>query len=194
MEGEKLQNADERDREIAAMRDRLSRLSEASLRINESLDFDTVLQGVLDSARSLTGARYGAVLHRGERAGNINVAEKEAGGSSRAKTRRRWSCSRPRRRWSSPTPAGTGTSTGSKAPMTLADAGYYSGTNLEDCAGKGQAVAVPDHHGDSLEIIRTTRTGSPTMRATTVSFVPRERCSPLSVSTYPPTLFSHDFD
>ena len=29
----------------AALRERLSRLSEASLRINESLDFDTVLQG-----------------------------------------------------------------------------------------------------------------------------------------------------
>ena len=52
---------DERDLVIRALRDRLSRLSEASLRINESLDFDTVLQGVLDSARSLTGARYGAM-------------------------------------------------------------------------------------------------------------------------------------
>ena len=31
---------DERDREIAALRDRLSRLSEASLRINESLHLD----------------------------------------------------------------------------------------------------------------------------------------------------------
>ena len=40
---------------------RLSRLSAASLRINESLDFDTVLQGVLDSARSLTAARYGVM-------------------------------------------------------------------------------------------------------------------------------------
>ena len=39
-------------------RDRLSRLSEASLRISESLDLDTVLQEVLDSARSLTDARY----------------------------------------------------------------------------------------------------------------------------------------
>ncbi len=39
-------------------RDRLSRLSEASLRISESLDMDTVLQEVLDSARSLTNARY----------------------------------------------------------------------------------------------------------------------------------------
>ena len=41
--------------------DRLSRMSEASLRINESLDFDTVLQEVVDSARDLTGARYGAI-------------------------------------------------------------------------------------------------------------------------------------
>ena len=41
--------------------DRLSRLSAASLRINDSLDFDTVLQGVLDSARSLTSARYGVM-------------------------------------------------------------------------------------------------------------------------------------
>ena len=49
------------EREIAELRDRLSRLSAASLRINESLDFDTVLQGVLDSARSLTEARYGVI-------------------------------------------------------------------------------------------------------------------------------------
>ena len=48
--------ADDQAREIAELRDRLSRLSQASLRINESLDFDTVLQGVLDSACSLTGA------------------------------------------------------------------------------------------------------------------------------------------
>ena len=41
--------------------DRLSRLSAASLRINESLDFETVLQGALDSARSLTAARYGVM-------------------------------------------------------------------------------------------------------------------------------------
>ena len=44
-----------------ALRDRLSKLSEASLRINQSLDFDAVLQGVLDSARTLTGARYAVV-------------------------------------------------------------------------------------------------------------------------------------
>ncbi len=47
--------------ENAALRDRLSRLSAASLRINESLDFGTVLQEVLDSARSLTGAHYGII-------------------------------------------------------------------------------------------------------------------------------------
>ena len=40
-------------------RDRLSRLSEASLRINETLEFDNVLQEVVESARTLTGARYG---------------------------------------------------------------------------------------------------------------------------------------
>ncbi len=54
--------ADERDLEIEALRERLSRLSEASLRINESLDLDRVLQGVLDSARALTGAQYGVIL------------------------------------------------------------------------------------------------------------------------------------
>ena len=54
--------ADERDLEIEALRERLSRLSEASLRINESLNLDRVLQGVLDSARALTGARYGVIL------------------------------------------------------------------------------------------------------------------------------------
>ena len=52
---------DELLREVEALRHRLSRLSAASLHINASLDFDTVLQGVLDSARSLTGARYGVL-------------------------------------------------------------------------------------------------------------------------------------
>ncbi len=51
--------SDQRDRDFEALQEHLSRLSEASLRINESLDFDTVLQNVLDSARSLTAARYG---------------------------------------------------------------------------------------------------------------------------------------
>ena len=49
------------ERENRALRERLSRLSEASLRINESLEFDTVLQEVLDSARLLSGASYGII-------------------------------------------------------------------------------------------------------------------------------------
>ena len=64
-----MDQSDHRDREIEALKQRLSRLSEASLRINESLDFDSVLQGALDSARSLTGARYGVMTlfdHQGE--------------------------------------------------------------------------------------------------------------------------------
>ena len=54
-------SSDRRERERQTLRERLSRLSEASRRINESLDFDTVLQDALDSARSLTAARYGVM-------------------------------------------------------------------------------------------------------------------------------------
>ena len=57
-----MEHQDARDVEIQTLRWRLSRLSEASLRINESLDLDTVLQEVLDSARSLTGARCGVII------------------------------------------------------------------------------------------------------------------------------------
>ena len=56
-----MRDAGDLAQENQALRERLSRLSEASRRINESLDFDNVLQGVLDSARSLTGARYGVI-------------------------------------------------------------------------------------------------------------------------------------
>ncbi len=52
---------DQQDRDFEALQERLTRLSEASLLISESLDFDTVLQGVLDSARHLTAARYGVM-------------------------------------------------------------------------------------------------------------------------------------
>ena len=54
-------SSDQRDREIEALRERMSRLSAATLRINESLDYNQVLQGALDSARSLTGARHGVM-------------------------------------------------------------------------------------------------------------------------------------
>ena len=56
-----MKNGGDLCKENEALRQRLSRLGEASLRINESLDFETVLQGVLDSARSLTGSRYGVI-------------------------------------------------------------------------------------------------------------------------------------
>ena len=59
---EELKNTDERDQQTEAPRNRLSKLSEASLRINESLDLDTVLQKILDSARSLTDAWCGVIV------------------------------------------------------------------------------------------------------------------------------------
>ena len=49
-------------RENETLRERLSGLSEASRRINRSLDFDTVLQDVVDSARTLIGSRYGVMV------------------------------------------------------------------------------------------------------------------------------------
>ncbi|MDE0282060.1 MAG: response regulator, partial [Gammaproteobacteria bacterium] len=47
--------------EAEALRGRISNLSAAILRISASLDVDTVLQEVVDSARALTGARYGLI-------------------------------------------------------------------------------------------------------------------------------------
>ena len=57
-----MQNPGGHDPEHQVLRQRLTRLSEASLRINESLDLDTVLEEVLESARSLTHARYGVIV------------------------------------------------------------------------------------------------------------------------------------
>ena len=45
---------------MQALQHRLTELSEASLRINEDLDYHGVLEEVTNSARTLTGARYGA--------------------------------------------------------------------------------------------------------------------------------------
>ena len=58
----RLTEADDLLRENESLRTRLSKLSEASRRVSESLDVNVVLQEVIDSARSLTGARYGALL------------------------------------------------------------------------------------------------------------------------------------
>ena len=48
-------------RENVALRERFSALGKASLRISASLDVDTVLQEIVDSARTLVGARYGVI-------------------------------------------------------------------------------------------------------------------------------------
>ena len=58
----KMNQADQLTRENGELRGRLARLREIGLRINESLDLETVLQGVLDSARVLTEARYGIII------------------------------------------------------------------------------------------------------------------------------------
>ena len=52
---------DELGREITALKERISRLSGAVLRISGSLDVATVLQEAVDSARVLSGARYGMI-------------------------------------------------------------------------------------------------------------------------------------
>ena len=46
---------------MAALLERLTRLGEASLRVNDGLELDAVLQRVLDGARALTGANYGVL-------------------------------------------------------------------------------------------------------------------------------------
>ncbi|MYH50492.1 MAG: response regulator [Gammaproteobacteria bacterium] len=51
-----MNETDERGKEIARLRERMARLSSASLRISENLDLESVLREVVDSARVLTGA------------------------------------------------------------------------------------------------------------------------------------------
>ena len=53
---------DELRRENEALRERIAKLNAAVLRVNASLDLDTVLQEVVDSARSLTETRYGVIV------------------------------------------------------------------------------------------------------------------------------------
>ena len=61
-QGVALEEADKLRRENEVLRDRLTKMSEASLSLSQSLEPHAVLQGVIDSARSLTDARYGALL------------------------------------------------------------------------------------------------------------------------------------
>ena len=52
-----MKSQDELRRENEMLRDRISRLSAASLQITASLELTTVLREVVESARALTGAR-----------------------------------------------------------------------------------------------------------------------------------------
>ena len=54
-------DADELRRENAELRARIAQLSAACLRIGSSLNLDTVLGEIAESARALTGARYAAI-------------------------------------------------------------------------------------------------------------------------------------
>ena len=78
--------------EIYALRERLSLLGQASLRITQDLHFNSVLRGDLDSARSLTNARHGViVLHDG-----VGVAgEFLSSGMTADQTQRLWTAPRP---------------------------------------------------------------------------------------------------
>ena len=57
---------DDLNREIQALRERISVLSAASLRVGSSLDLDTVLREIAESARVLTAARYAVITTIGE--------------------------------------------------------------------------------------------------------------------------------
>ena len=65
-EGRELKSRDELMQEVEVLRDRISKLSAASLRISASLELETVLSEVVESARVLTGARYGGIATIGD--------------------------------------------------------------------------------------------------------------------------------
>ena len=56
-----MNRTDDTHEEIEALRERVSALSAAILRVSASLDLATVLQEVVDAARALTAARYGII-------------------------------------------------------------------------------------------------------------------------------------
>ena len=61
-----MKSRDELMQEIEVLRDCISKLSGVCLRISASLDLDTVLSEVVESARALTGARYGVIATIGD--------------------------------------------------------------------------------------------------------------------------------
>ena len=54
-------NSGEQEHDVETLRERISTLTGAILRMSESLDLETVLREVVEGARALTGARYGAI-------------------------------------------------------------------------------------------------------------------------------------
>ena len=64
---------DDLNREIQALRERISALSAASLRVGSSLDLDTVLREIAESARALTDARYAVITTIGDEGGLEDV-------------------------------------------------------------------------------------------------------------------------
>ena len=56
-----MDDADRLRLEVQALRHRMTQLCGATLRISESLDFETVLQGVVDAARALTDSKFGVL-------------------------------------------------------------------------------------------------------------------------------------
>ena len=57
-----MKHPDELRREIEALRNRISKLSAASLRISASLDVNVVLREIVESTRMLTDSRYGLIV------------------------------------------------------------------------------------------------------------------------------------
>ena len=55
------ESPDELRRRIETLEDRISKLCAAVLRVSASLDLETVLREIVDSARALAGARYGLI-------------------------------------------------------------------------------------------------------------------------------------
>ena len=67
-----LNSTEEKGRELERLRHRIAALGAAILRINATLDVNTVLQEIVDSARALTGARYGVITTIDEAGGVLD--------------------------------------------------------------------------------------------------------------------------
>lgn len=83
-----MESVEELREEIKHLRERQTRMGEACLRINESLDFESVLQEVVDSARSLTHAMYAMMTVLDE---SGRVQDCLASGLTPDQTKRLWS-------------------------------------------------------------------------------------------------------